>query len=86
MDEITFLEMARDSGFVHFLHRDSNTITIKVQDKEENYELLNVIEFSSDRKRMSVVVKNKETGQLINFIKGADIAILKRINQNLPFE
>jgi hypothetical protein len=30
---------------------------------------------------MSVIVKNLETGKIINFIKGADMAILERIDQ-----
>lgn len=86
MDEVTFLEMCRDSGFISFKHRDSDVITINVQGKEERYKILRVIEFTSDRKRMSVAVKNMENGKIINFVKGADLAILQRINQNQPFE
>jgi magnesium-transporting ATPase (P-type) len=29
---------------------------------------------------MSVIVKRKEDGKVINFIKGADIAIIPRVN------
>jgi len=86
MDEVTFLEMCRDSGFISFKHRDSDVITVDVQGKEERYKILRVIEFTSDRKRMSVVVKNMENGKIINFIKGADLAILQRIDQSKPFE
>lgn len=86
MDEVTFLEMCRDTGFISFKHRDSDVITIDIQGKEERYKILRVIEFTSDRKRMSVVVKNMENGKIINFIKGADLAILQRIDQNKPFE
>lgn len=78
--------MCRDSGFISFKHRDSDVITVDVQGKEERYKILRVIEFTSDRKRMSVVVKNMENGKIINFIKGADLAILQRIDQSKPFE
>lgn len=76
MDEVTFLEMCRDSGFTFFKHRDSDVITINVLGTEEQYKVIRVIEFTSDRKRMSVIVKNLETGKIINFIKGADMAII----------
>lgn len=68
--------MCRDSGFVSFKHRDSDEITIEVLGKEERYKIIRVIEFSSDRKRMSVVVKNLENGKILNFVKGADMAII----------
>lgn len=35
------------------------------------YDLLNMLEFSSSRKRMSVIVKELE-GRILLFIKGAD--------------
>jgi magnesium-transporting ATPase (P-type) len=42
---------------------------------------LKVVEFTSDRKRMSVIVKREGDGKVINFIKGADIAIIPRLNK-----
>lgn len=42
------------------------------------YELLDILEFTSDRKRMSVVVKEGQTGKIILLSKGADEAILPR--------
>lgn len=38
-----------------------------------------MIEFTSDRKRMSVIVQNIETNEIISFVKGADSAIIPRI-------
>lgn len=60
-DEVTFLEMAEDFGYAQFLERTSDKITIKIGDKEEVYQILAREEFTSDRKRMSVMVQNKET-------------------------
>jgi phospholipid-translocating ATPase len=78
-DEVTFLEMCRDVGFVQFLERDADFIKIDVQGQIERYEILKVVEFTSDRKRMSVVVRREHDGKVINFIKGADIAIIPRL-------
>lgn len=40
------------------------------------YEILDMLEFTSDRKKMSVVVKNCQTGEIMLLVKGADEAIL----------
>ena len=40
------------------------------------YEVLDTLEFTSDRKRMSVVVKDCQSGKLFLLSKGADEAIL----------
>ena len=42
---------------------------------EEMYELLNVIEFTSTRKRMTIVVRTPED-KIICMIKGADSIII----------
>lgn len=45
-------------------------------DDNIQYEILDVLEFTSDRKKMSVVVKNCRTGDIMLLSKGADEAIL----------
>jgi magnesium-transporting ATPase (P-type) len=71
-DEITFLEMCRDVGFCSFIERDSNMITINIQGEEEKYQILRCIDFTSDRKKMSVIVKRLSDGKVVSYIKGAD--------------
>lgn len=44
------------------------------------YKLLNVLEFTSTRKRMSVIVEDKD-GQKILMTKGADSIIKERLSQ-----
>ena len=64
------------------MERDSNSIKIRVdQNNIEQYEILRVVEFDSNRKRMSVVVKRFSDGKIINFVKGADIAIITRLKE-----
>ncbi|XP_078156330.1 phospholipid-transporting ATPase 2-like [Carex rostrata] len=45
-------------------------------DDNIQYEILDVLEFTSDRKKMSVVVKNCRSGDIMLLSKGADEAIL----------
>ena len=51
--------------------------------KTEKYKLLNVLEFNSTRKRMSVIVEAPD-GQIVLYSKGADSILLERMNK--PFE
>jgi phospholipid-translocating ATPase len=58
-DEAALVQAAADVGFV-FRGRDKNILRVQTpfnHDAVEEYELLNVLEFTSARKRMSVVVK-----------------------------
>jgi phospholipid-translocating ATPase len=56
----------------------TNEMIVDVLGKEERFELYNVIEFDSDRKRMSVIVRTPEN-DIILFCKGADTVIFERL-------
>ncbi|CAN6248203.1 unnamed protein product [Urochloa humidicola] len=60
------------------ISRDSSTAEICFNGSMFRYQLLDVLEFTSDRKRMSVVVKEGQTGKILLLSKGADEAILPR--------
>ena len=52
---------------------------IKTHEGEmEEYQVLNVIEFTSARKRMSIIVRTP-SGAIKMFIKGVDSVILERL-------
>lgn len=73
--------MAKTVNFVRFVERDNDNITISVQGQIEKYKILKMIEFTSERKRMSIVVKRESDGKVLNFIKGADFAIVPRLEK-----
>jgi len=81
-DEAALVQAAADVGFV-FLGRDRETLKLRTPfSKEvEKYELLNILEFTSARKRMSVVLKklDSEDGRLMLLTKGADNVIFERL-------
>ncbi|OSX62305.1 hypothetical protein POSPLADRAFT_1181423 [Postia placenta MAD-698-R-SB12] len=76
-DEAALVAAARDAGFP-FIQKSRDGIDIEVMGQPERYTLLNVLEFNSTRKRMSVVVRNPQ-GQLILYCKGADSVIYQRL-------
>ncbi|AQL03524.1 Putative phospholipid-transporting ATPase 9 [Zea mays] len=87
-DEAAFVIAARELGF-EFYKRSLATIIIREQDPSWNvvekryrkYELLNILEFSSSRRRMSVIVKEPE-GRILLLSKGADSVMFKRLAPN----
>ena len=72
------------AGFT-FTTRTPHNITIQVFGKDEVYDILNVIEFTSARKRMSVIVRTP-TGQIKVLIKGADNVIYERMAPNQEYK
>ncbi|KAL1408157.1 hypothetical protein Q8F55_004961 [Vanrija albida] len=81
-DETALVQAAADVGFV-FLGRDKNLLKLKTpfSDEPDEYELLNVLEFNSARKRMSVVVRKlDEHGRIFLLTKGADNVIFERLS------
>lgn len=55
-DEGALVTAARNFGYV-FLSRTQNTITISEMGIEKTYDVLAILDFNSDRKRMSVIGK-----------------------------
>ena len=79
-DELALTNAARHFGIV-FEERDANNNIVLFNEKtgfREKFELLNVIEFSSARKRMSVIVRDS-CDRIICMTKGADSIIIPRL-------
>ncbi|XP_042904105.1 probable phospholipid-transporting ATPase IA isoform X3 [Parasteatoda tepidariorum] len=78
-DEGALVKGAKNLGFV-FTTRTPEYVIIKALDEEEEYEILNVLEFNSDRKRMSVIVRCPN-GKIKLYCKGADTVIYERLSE-----
>uniref|UniRef100_A0A674DLP7 Phospholipid-transporting ATPase n=1 Tax=Salmo trutta TaxID=8032 RepID=A0A674DLP7_SALTR len=76
-DEGALVKGAKGLGFV-FTARTPGSVIMEARGKEKSFELLNVLEFSSNRKRMSVVVRTPD-GKLRLYCKGADNVIFERL-------
>nr|POE83135.1 putative phospholipid-transporting atpase 9 [Quercus suber] len=85
-DEAAFVIAARELGF-EFYERTQSSILLHELDPvsgwkvQRSYKLLNILEFSSSRKRMSVIVRNME-GKLLLLCKGADSVMFERLKKN----
>ena len=81
-DEQALVRAAQDLGYV-MIDRQNSTITVKVLPQShcdgptfETYQILDIIEFSSSRKRMSVIVRMPDH-RICLFCKGADSTLIR---------
>ena len=80
-DEIALVNFAEEVK-TKLLFRDNDTI--KIQNAAgiiENYTVLANFPFSSDTKRMGILLKHTESGRIIFFLKGAEIAIQHKVKE-----
>ncbi|KAH8548896.1 hypothetical protein BGW37DRAFT_559478 [Umbelopsis sp. PMI_123] len=79
-DESALVAAVKNIGFT-FLKRRGNVLTADILGELYEYELLNVIEFNSTRKRMSVIIRRPDPwNDIILYCKGADNVIIERLN------
>ncbi|KAJ8435694.1 hypothetical protein Cgig2_027284 [Carnegiea gigantea] len=78
-DEEALVQAAAHLHMV-LVRKNGNVLDIKTKGAMRQFELLDVLEFTSDRKRMSVVVRDSLNGKVILLSKGADEAILPYAN------
>ncbi|XP_024528142.1 probable phospholipid-transporting ATPase IA [Selaginella moellendorffii] len=80
-DEEALVNGAAVCGY-RLLDRTPNEIVVSCEDTGfEKQTVLAVLEFTSDRKRMSIICKDS-SGRIKLFCKGADTVVMKRLSKN----
>jgi uncharacterized protein YerC len=70
------VQAAANTGVV-LIKRTVNEVELMVNGRLERYDVLQELEFTSDRKRMSVVLRNAKNAKLIMYSKGADDVMME---------
>ena len=83
-DEVALVEAARQMGF-EFKNRAQTNVTLSMLGREVTYEILNVMEYSSERGCMSVIARSPD-GTVRLYCKGADTKVMKKIRGNTDAE
>ena len=78
-DDIELVKSASNQGYI-LLKSGIGIKNIRFGNIEKKYNILNVLTFNSQRKRMSIILKD-ETGTIKLYIKGADCEIKKRLSK-----
>lgn len=78
-DEIALVKFASEMGAV-LLERDRSSVQIRNADgKYENYEVLANFPFSSETKKMSVLLRQRETNRYLYYVKGAEVVMETKV-------
>ncbi|KAF9911547.1 hypothetical protein BX616_010561 [Lobosporangium transversale] len=78
-DEAALVSTARDVGFV-FLEKKGPVMHLEIMGQPRTYKILNILEFNSNRKRMSIILRPPEGG-IVLVCKGADSVIYERLDK-----
>ncbi|CDW78607.1 phospholipid-translocating p-type flippase family protein [Stylonychia lemnae] len=78
-DELALVNAAKFFGAVFKKRDEENYMIVDFRGQILKYKLLNILEFNSTRKRMSVIVQDSN-GRILLLCKGADSIILPRLN------
>lgn len=81
-DEQALVLAARDLDYV-LTSRDGSMCNTMIQGRPVTFEILNVLEFNSDRKRMSVIVRHPD-GSIVLYCKGADDVLFDLLSSSQP--
>ncbi|GAB9472150.1 Phospholipid-translocating p-type flippase [Globisporangium polare] len=76
------LVMAAARAGIELQRRDNAHIFLRVHGIEVEYEILHMFEFTSDRKKSSILCRERASEQLILFCKGADSVILASLSDH----
>jgi len=78
-DDLELVKAASKQGF-KLVHTSFDKKTVIIGGKKTNFEILNILNFSSERKRMSIIFRDPN-GKIKIYIKGADCEINKRLSE-----
>lgn len=71
------VSFAKYMGYTFVEKDDDNYMVVEVGKEVRKFRLLHTLEFSSERKRMSVIVEDRQ-GKILLLCKGADDIIVQR--------
>ena len=80
-DEKALINFARSQEYIFLNRTIENEISLEIKGIKKTYKILNELEYSSERKRMSIICKDPDTNKIILYTKGADSMIELLLDQ-----
>ena len=78
LDDLELVKTAAEQGY-KLIETSVSNKKLNINGQNYNYEVLHTLQFSSERKRMSIIVKYQN--EIILYIKGAESEISKRLSK-----
>ncbi|KAI7869773.1 hypothetical protein BDF14DRAFT_1780690 [Spinellus fusiger] len=82
-DEVAIVKWTEKMGML-LIYRDINTIRLKIASTGDilEYKILNVFPFTSQTKRMGIIVQDQQTQEIVFYQKGADAVMSAIVRSN----
>ncbi|XP_063590480.1 probable phospholipid-transporting ATPase IIB [Penaeus indicus] len=81
-DEVALVKWTESVG-LPLVHRDLTTLTLRTTSgKLLTYTVLQIFPFTSETKRMGIIVREELTGEIVLYIKGADTVMASMVEYN----
>ncbi|UJR23043.1 hypothetical protein I4U23_026069 [Adineta vaga] len=82
-DEIALVEWTEKVGLT-LIHRDLQSLILKLNHPDQllHYKILQMFPFTSETKRMGIIVQDQQTNEIIFYLKGADVVMQNIVQYN----
>lgn len=81
-DEVAIVQWTESVGFT-LIARDRTSMTLRAHSGENFvFDVLSIFPFTSESKRMGIVVRDRSSGDISFFQKGADVIMTKLVQRN----
>jgi phospholipid-translocating ATPase len=82
-DEIALVEWTEQVG-LQLIHRDLQSMTLQLNSTHQlfHYQILQLFPFTSETKRMGIIVRDEQTNDVIFYLKGADVVMQSIVQYN----
>ncbi len=85
-DEVALVKFAEQIGLA-LQERDQNSIVLKgpedAEEFPEKYQILAIFPFSSESKRMGIVVRHMLSNRIIFYLKGAEVTMEEKVKDKI---
>jgi phospholipid-translocating ATPase len=80
--QVALVKWTEESGLA-LIHRDLSTMQLRTPTGSVlNYTILQIFPFTSETKRMGIIVKEETTGEITFYLKGADTVMAGIVQYN----
>lgn len=82
-DEVAIVKWTEQMGLT-LVARDVNSIQLRVNTTSEllDYDVLHIFPFTSETKRMGIVIRDRQTNEITFYEKGADVVMSTIVQYN----
>jgi len=78
-DEVALVKFAESLGYFLVKRTQQEIIIRNKAGDEEAYDILNCFPFSSETKRMGIILRYRKNGLILFYLKGAEVVLKNKI-------